>query len=330
MSDTGSLRPILIQTGQLSGIIRNAGYSINPLSPFQRLPAPAGVLTPESAALGQDRDFMSMVEIACSPVSVVNSRIGGSAVPFEEMHLCWKRVSGSRVISVLKTAEDEVSLQTWPDSGAFVEWWCGNFACKSDTVVANYMPPMLSLEGLMTLLHCIDAYRRATFRSMLNFTPYDMPTLTPAEFTESAAMAIKSRDIRWLLPSFAVLVPGLAEYNLGGMPDLSREAWSRNFLKTVTHRDTGEERIGFGEAGSSMGMEFYRTWLMGAGFELKTIRPEGIVTAARVFLAPTGLTNHLIALEAQPDGSCTANHQPYHYEQLTGVMKQMFAGIMTV
>jgi hypothetical protein len=260
----------------------------------------------------------------------VNSRIGGSIVSFEEMHLCWKRVAGSRVISVLKTDPETYSLKTWPDPGAFVDGWCSSFACRSDTVVANYMPPLLSLEALMTLLHCIDAYRRATFRGMLNFTPYEVPTLSPAEFSESAGMALKSRDLRWLLPSFAVLVPGLAEYHLGNLPDPSQEAWTRNFLKTVINRETGEERIGFGEAGSSMGMEFYRTWLMSAGFELKAIRPEGIVTAARFFLAPTALTNHLIRLEVQADGSCAANHQPCNYDQLVSAMKQMFAAVMTV
>ena len=318
--------PMILKMADLARLTADRGLSLNPLSPLKALPPAAESLSTEGARLAADPDFGALLEVLCMPVAVVANRVGGPLADYQEMQACYRRVSGKVLVSIL-TDGDGAAIQTWEDSEALAAWWCGQYAQKSEEVIVNYIPPLITLEGLLTLFHCIDAYKRALFHSMLAYRPYDLPTLTPAEFTESAQAAVRSRDMRWLLPTLPILVPGFAELPLGDISAIGQEAWARNFLVTVKDRETGTESIGFGEAGRNMGMEFYRSWIFSAGFEIRAIREDGIRALSRFYVAPTAITNHFITLTLQPDGTCMANHQPCGYTRLLDQMRGLLAEV---
>lgn len=178
------------------------------------------------------------------------------------------------------------------------------------------MPPACTLESFLMLLQAVDAYRRALMISMLKHEAADNLQMTAAEFNAGCQSSLQHRDTRWLAPAFVVLIPGFGEYRPSGGAESLKPAYDRGFLTTVMDASGKEQRIGFGEAGRAMGLEFARTWLMGAGMEARLPSPEGTRAIGRCFVAPTGLTNHFVSLETGPEGVVSANHQPLSASEL--------------
>ncbi|NSW89622.1 MAG: hypothetical protein HPY74_02880 [Firmicutes bacterium] len=326
--------PVIINKNEISLILRQLGLNINPLSPLNNiinnLGQGAATLSNYTQNLINQPHIKKMFEIIAFPVVLVTSRIGGGSVAFEQMQLCYRKFSGDMLVSLLEISEENLSLQSYEPADAFFDWWCSNFACKNEQVTVNYIPPTITLDGLMTLFHTIDAFRRATYKNLLNYEFTRVLSISSQEFTETVHKALRSMDIRWLLPAFVFLVPGIGEYRLNNSPDNFIEAWNRNFLVTVVDKETGAESIGFGEAGRNMGMEFYRTWLMGAGFEIKRLTGDGIIVLSRFFIAPTSISNHFFELEKTKDETAIVNHQPYTYSQLVQKMKHVFSNAVKI
>jgi len=152
---------------------------------------------------------------------------------------------------------------------------------------------------------------------LLRHEPYTNLSLTPDSFTHSCRAAIKGRDPRWLTPAFLLLVPGLFEWKPDAGEDVLRPLYDGTVLAAVPDPKTAEPRIGFGEAGQVLGLEFMRSWIMACGMELKAVSPGGVQLLGRCFVAPTGVTNHFVQLFQTTDGGLMANHQTCTGEELS-------------
>ncbi len=279
------------------------------LSPLKKLTPTTAVLTTEGQNLKKDPAFMASVELMARPAWMITFRMGGGDWPVQELCLCGRAV-GTPVVGIRPSSPDTAEILRWESSSDFTSWWIGQYAQKSEETVPNFIPPSCSLEAFLMVLQSIDAFRRALMGSMLKHETVNNLQMTAADFNASCRSGMQTRDTRWLAPAFVVLVPGFGEYPLSGGAESLKIAHERGFLTLTADASGKEQRIGFGEAGRSMGLEFARTWLMGAGMEARLPAPEGTRAIARCFVAPTGLTNHFVSLETRSDGAVDANHQP--------------------
>jgi len=262
--------------------------------------------------------------IAAGPDLIAKWRIGGGSVDLMEFSLTRSKDQGQALVLVAGAEQANILLRVFAQPADFVDWFMASYAGKNDQTVANYIPPTVELGEFVYLLHAIDAFRIASFKGMLDYQAGQRPTLSLTDFTDTLQRSVKSRDIRWLLPAFLILTPGLDPADFDLSADKTRILMDKNFLVTSQTAGSPEQRLGFAEAGQTMGVEFYRTWLVAAGLEITVAAPGGFTAVERLFIAPTALANHWVQIKtpAAPGQTARVNHQALTYDQLQVKLSQ--------
>ncbi|MDD2456987.1 MAG: zinc ribbon domain-containing protein [Eubacteriales bacterium] len=324
-----------IHLSDLAAALNQQGLVPNVLSPLPQLlsgPGTGSNLQPDPVALLGQPNMRQVLKIAANPDLIVKSRIGGGSVDLMEFTLTRTQSEGNQLVLVAAAEQSSVLLRLFPTGADFITWFMDHYAGKNDQTVANYMPPTVELGEFLYMLHAIDAFRIASFKGMLAYQAGLSPTLRLSEFTDTLSRSVRSKDIRWLLPSFLVLTPGLdpAGFNLDA--EKTRILMTRNFLTLQQEQGSQEQVLGFAEAGQTMGVEFYRTWLVAAGFEVLAAASGGIAPVSRLFVAPTALANHLVQIETQnvTGQPIRVNHQAMTYDQLEQKLNQIFDQALSV
>lgn len=274
--------------------------------------------------------FGEVARIAAQPDFRMFHRTGGGALPVSVFGAYRKRtVSTEALVVVSPSFESSYLFQLFPDRGAYLDWWVDTIASKVVESSPNYLPPPVSLESLLYALHAVDSYRRVSYRSMLEYAPASNPFVAPREYAETMSRSLASSDLRWLLPAFVFLTPGLNQVNFDLNPENLGLLAALDFLIPTRHEQTGEPIYLFGEAGKNMGVEFYRSWMLSVGFDTAVVGPEGEQVMRRGFLAPTALANHLVMLEGS-GGPCMVNHQALTAVELRSRLEPMLSAGLAV
>lgn len=280
------------------------------------------------AQLLKDQKFLRAARIIAQPDLYVINRIGGSAMGLTEIRLHRKKDEGEWV-AVTEEQDENWIISIFENFEGYLKWWMEGFAGKNNEAVVNCIPPLVSLEQLLLILHTVDCFRRVSYKNMLDFKYTQRAHLQLSEFTDTMAASIKSKDIRWLLPAFMTVLPGFNEYQTEFSPENISVLFEHSFLENARLGSENEEVLVFGEAGHMMGVEFYRSWFTSSGFEINTAGLEGFATEERFFIAPTILTNHFIRLQNTDKGRVLANHQAYTFEQLQIKLDELFEAAFT-
>jgi len=143
------------------------------------------------------------------------------------------------------------------------------------------------------------------------------------------AVSIKSMDIRWLLPAFLVVTPGLEQYQSEIDPQNIGVLLEHDFFREGKLASGGDVLI-FGEAGQIMGVEFFRSWFTSCGVEINVACSDTFEAVERLFIAPTLLGNHFVRLEGTDNGKAMVNHQLYTTEQLAFELDELFGSAFAV
>jgi hypothetical protein len=318
-----------ITARELQAALERLGLALNPLSPLAGLATARQVpeRLDEGTVQTDQPAFRQALTIAAQPDLLVRGRIGGGSVDLMEFTLSRCQARGDSLALAAVVAEGQILLRLFTDSQAFIAWFMTHYAGKNEQTVANFIPPTVELGEFIYLLHAVDAFRIATFRSMLEYRAGQQPTLRLSEFMDSMRRSVRSRDIRWLLPAFLVLTPGLDPAAIDLAAEKTQILLDRTFLETHAEPGGGEQVLGFAEAGRTMGVEFYRTWLVAAGFEIRVAGPAGATPVERLFIAPTALANHLVQIETKAAAGqpVKVNHQALTYGQLEQKLNALFA-----
>ncbi|HAP32783.1 MAG TPA: hypothetical protein DCQ14_07020 [Firmicutes bacterium] len=272
----------------------------------------------------QDQEFTRAARCVAAPDLFVINRIGGGGLDLEEIRLYHKKSEGDVVVATAITADGAFTMRPFDNYTAYLEWWSEKYACKNEETTANYIPPKVSLEQFLFILHAIDCFRQVSYKNMLSFKYAEKATIEFSEFAQGMAASLKSGDIRWLLPAFTVVLPGFSQFNVEIEPGDVSIVMEQNFLLNARRTSTGEMVLAFGEAGQNMGVEFYRTWMMSSGFEINVARPTDFTAIERLFVAPTALANHFVRIETVAGGKGVVNHQAYTREQLEHKLLELF------
>lgn len=290
-------------------------------------PNEGSVLTQGSWTMGAPRDlkkvygdqmtqeaFLEMMTTVLQPGWYGAVRMLGS----QGLQEAWIHGMDARMegVVLVEQGEEEAFLLTRFDR---LQDWLDPFlkeiAAETELPEANYLPPKTTFEGLLFVLHAVDAFRRMSYENMLNHTFSDQPYVKVSDFLKAMADGLKSRDIRWLLPAFMEATPGVEAYQSKIDSDHMAVLFEQDFFRKGKLA-SGEDVLVFGEAGQVMGVEFFRSWFNSYGMALAVKDEQGFVTQEQWFIAPTLLGNHFIRLDKDDQGKPYVNHQMYTKEQL--------------
>lgn len=210
------------------------------------------------------------------------------------------------LVAVQAAADGSLGLLAFESADSYLSWWLETFAVAAAAETPNYLPPPLTLEATLYLLHAVDSYRRAYYQSMLEYTAADDLKIPTREFFRTMLQSAKSGDARWLAAAFLASTPGLPRLNPADSD--FEPLWGLDFLVPDNLPATGEDAFVWGEAGSVLGQEFLLSWASFVGWEAALLTP-GQQSLYRAFLATTSVANHLFIVEPGPDGATRVNHQ---------------------
>ena len=314
-------------------LIDRMGLSPSLLSPLAEVlgkyTAGSGHLSADGAKLIENELFKKLAPVLAAPDLLIKNRLGGSMITFEEIRACAGKSLGEAIAVAAIDEEDAYIVRVCNDYREYVSWWADSFAAKNDEVVANYIPPKVSLDSFLFILHAVDWFKRESYLNALNYAAGEEIYVNPDQFSKGLPASIQSKDLRWLVPSFIMLVPGIERYNYNIDPDEIGVLASMQFFNMAKRPGTGEDVFTFGEAGHTMGIEFMRSWLLSAGFELSCVEQGGVKFIDHYFVAPTVLANHFISFEMTADNRCLVNHQAYTLQYLFHKLESIFSRAVT-
>lgn len=291
------------------------------------LPNEGSVLTQESWAKGAPRDlkkvygdkmtqeaFLDMMTTVLQPGWYGAVRLVGS----QGLQEAWIHGLDAKMEGVVLVEQGEAGALVLARYDRLQDWldpFLKGIAAETELPEANYLPPKTTFEGLLFVLHAVDAFRRMSYENMLKHIFSDQPYVIVSDFLKTMADALKSRDIRWLLPAFMEVTPGVEAYEAKIDPEHMAVLFEQDFFRKGKLA-SGEDVLVFGEAGQVMGVEFFRSWYNSYGMRFAVKEGQGFVTKEQWFIAPTLLGNHLIRLDKDDQGKSYVNHQMFTKEQL--------------
>lgn len=253
---------------------------------------------------------------------LIDTRIGGGVLGLEEVKFYHKKGS-THWLAFEREQEGIIVMQLFDSSQAFVDWWIDKFAGENTDNVPNRIPPKIKLQEFMLILHSLDMYRRASYQNMLAHNFVEQLKLDYKEFANELVTSLKSNDVRWLLPAFLKLMPDIKRFDMEIKPEDANTLFEQMFLLNIHSEVDNKDFLTFGEAGTSMGVEFLRTWYMAAGFEFKERKDSDWESKSFWFFAPTSITNHFVKIEPESELLTMVNHQAYTKEQLNFKLKDI-------
>jgi len=271
--------------------------SPNPLSPFRGQPHGGGALSSEAAELAADPDLERIASVLAAPDLRLRFQKGGLAkTPEGFSAYCRHNGEGTEVVS-LGQERGLVEATYFADLAHFCSYFATLHASPVMAPPPNVIKTEVPLEVMLIIMGLVDCYRRAYLNGMLNGETEPVEAIFEDEFLAVFEHELKSTDIRWLLPSFLRLTPGLAETPLNFSGEEMDQVRALGFITRAA--GPAERAIYlFGPPLKYMGLEFTAFWNVALGFEVAGLEPtSGKVTAlGRHFLAPTAEANHLITV----------------------------------
>jgi hypothetical protein len=279
------------------------------LSPYAALEARPPATDPaELAALAQDPALAQAANLLAAPQLKVECVIGGGSSALGYLTLC-RRGDSPVVVATTPIGTDSLLVYSFADSISAGTWLARTLntlpeflawdpatleSVAASPAPAHDLPSTLPLETLIYLFHAIDMYRAAVYRNLLQHLTVDEDlAVDAAEFDAALGRALQSGDIRWLLPAFHRLMPGLAACTLDPKPEHLDALSGLDIIGPVRANASAARQYRFGAAGQRLGLEFYRTWHGAVGISLS--RADGVLPQSH-FLAPTAFANHWFSL----------------------------------
>lgn len=268
----------------------------------------------------EDEDFIKAIRIASEPDVYAINRIGGGCMDLNEVRLHGKASEGKCLAATARAADGTYQIQLYKDYKEYLDWWTGSFAGKSEEAVDGYIPRRLSMEQLLFVLHAIDSFRIVSYKNLLNHIYVEKAYISYSEFAETMADSVRSRDIRWLLPTFMAVLPGFEKYSLKMVPEDAAFLVEQGIMENAKLSKDDEPVMVFGESGHRLGVEFFRFWMLSSGFEIRKLEAEGFETKERFFIAPTAVANHFMDIKGKATVECSS----YTREQLVSKLEKLF------
>jgi len=229
-------------------------------------------------------------------------------------------------VSIAPAPDDTVLVQWHASPWEFLARWFNSIASGASETIPNLIPPPVTDEAMIYLLHTVDSYRRVMMQNLLEHgEEAGRPVLDPDTFVESLGTSLTAGDSRWLLPAFLALTPGVSVEGLGDHEAALVQLETLDFFRSAEDGE-GHDLLAFGDAAMVMGEEFARLWSGSAGFRIAVTKDDALMPLQDGFLAATALANHLVLLTGQEEnGHPLLRHLALTRDELESVMAPMLA-----
>lgn len=271
---------------------------LNGLSPFNGMPASVIKLSDEAGKLHRDSEFKKAAEVLASPSLKVSIRRGGSTLPFEASTVYAKKEKDDITFVYLKEVDNTLMMTLFTDVRSYTGYFAAQNASPVEAVPLNTIKATQDIETLLFIFNLLDCYRRTYMGLMLEGSEDTIDAIYEDEFLSVFEKNLKSKDIRWLLPAFLNLVPGVGDFAISLTGEQLDYAEAMDFINRSANKKENRPVYYLGSNARYMGLEFSLFWKYAAGFEV-TGWDEKAMSAeilGRYFLAPTEEGNHLIRL----------------------------------
>lgn len=269
----------------------------------------------ENVSSIDDENKKLSISIIAEADILIETRIGGGVLGLEAVKFYHKK-GDTNWIAFEKESEGIIVMQLFESSQKLADWWTDKFGGENEETVTNRIPPKIKLQEFILILHVIDMYRRISYKNMLEHKFAENLNLDYKEYADELVISLKSMDVRWLLPAFLNLMPNINNFDIDIKPEDANILFEQMFFLNMHSEEKNKDFLTFGEAGTSMGIEFFRTWYMGAGFEVKQLESSDWQSKSFWFFAPTSITNHFVEIELGDENQAMVNHQAYTKDQL--------------
>lgn len=274
----------------------------SPLHPFAHSNTPGAT----AEELLQNNLFVAAMQVLAAPQRLIRVHAGGGTQPRGDLFIAVQPQNKIvQAVAVTPSQDDTWTVITHAETKSCINLLLDIVAVENETAAPAVLPETFTPEFLLYLFGAIDQFKRCGYEALLQYRQEESQVFSLNAFANNMQKAMKSADLRWLLPSFVVLTPGFSELNLTADSTVYEQLIDADIMLPV--ESTGEPMFTFGETGKELGEEFSKHWIQSSGIEVSTVLGEGAVAQHRAFLATTMLTNHLFGIEK----TRTANNISY-------------------
>ncbi len=289
-----------------------------------------GTLSPGGAEAADLEVAKDLARIVADPKLVLITQTGAGPQPIVRSVTVHNPACHEQAFVSATASFEGAVLFEWHESPwLFLARWLSRVAGGADEDVPNLIPPPTTPIEMLLMLHAVDLFRRAELESQLDAVNHGPAGAVTSEvFAATWTSSIESRDPRWLLPAYLLMMPdaGLEGASLDSPEQL--EALERRGFLIPSSGDNGDDLLVFGEAGRLLGTEFMRLWSGAAGYQAMLARKDSLDPVAAGFLATTALTHHLFRLEEDESQGPFVNHQPLTRSALETTVAQLMARLL--
>lgn len=297
--------------GDLNYIVQNLyKLTVNKLSPFHGMPAGVRKPAPEALQLAEDGEFKTLAKVLAQPVLKLALRRGGATLPLEASSLFIGRGPLGNIAVYLQEEGGLLSATYFNSQQQYAGFFAEQNAAPVSAKPANTLKQELSLEDLIFIFNLTDCYRRAYLHNMLQDSYEPVEAVYEDELVAVLEGELKNRDIRWLVPSFLRLVPGLESTTLAFSEKQVERAEAMGLISRGANPGDNRPIYYLGGPSKYLGLEFSLFWHNSAGFEAVALNSKSGETESlgKFYLAPTVEANHLFTLTGS-GASLTVSHQ---------------------
>ncbi|MDR3585077.1 MAG: zinc ribbon domain-containing protein [Desulfosporosinus sp.] len=306
-------------------LFRVSGRNGNSLSPFRYNPEQASSSTPSESfkALTQSPKFQQIGRRLLEPDLRIEFHNGGGVVA-DDKYFALLSTNYKSVLAQFINSEGDILLLLFPDWETFLKWWIGVYASKGMGGYQTVFPNVMGIEVLVCALNCIDIYRRSYMESMLDYRAGVNLSLTTQDFVSLLKRSLASKDKRWLLPTMFEITPGLKNSSIALKPEHIQQVKELGFV--TSH----EEALTLDERSKIIGTEFITSWMGSIGWQATVLTNGEERSLAKLFMAITSFTNHLVSFETGANGDTRFRHQACTGPELIGKMSMWMEELQKV
>lgn len=289
----------------------------SPLHPF------ADSNTPGATAeeLLQNNLFVAAMQVLAAPQRFIRVHAGGGTQPRGDLFIAVQPQNKTvQAVAVTPSQDDTWTVIAHAEIKSCIKWLLDIIAVENETAAPAVLPETFTPEFLLYLFGAVDQFKRCGYEALLQYRQEESQVFSFNAFADNMQKAMKSADLRWLLPSFVVLTPGFSELNLTADSTVYEQLIDADIMLPVESAG-GEPMFTFGETGIELGEEFSKHWIQSSGIEVSTVSGEGAVAQHRAFLATTMLTNHLFEI-VKPGTANNISYASHSHHSLADLLEE--------
>jgi hypothetical protein len=323
---TGKAKVFQLSRQDINIMSENTHITSNSLSLFKTEKGKYGnTLSKNGNTFIKENNYIAILNILLIPDFHFKQNIAGKCIDHYSVNTFLKNTSQDMVCVIEGSEGFTILCFNKPED--YVLWFINFFTMNTKTEYGPLFDQEVSLNTILMTLHCIDMYSRGFYESMLSYNLDTGVTMLKDDFELSYAVALKSRDIRWLAPSLFYLTPSLSttqeKLSVGNLNILKE----KDLIK-LWKNEKDDELITITEKAQEIGYEFCHNWIQSIGISAVALVNDKKRLLSRIYLAPTAYTNHLFSFKMSQKKEFMCNYQTLTREKLTKNFTQWIKAVV--